>query len=407
MNTRTRAPRCTALAVVTMAAAVTAGAIVPASAALAARPAAATASHALPELDPAALRHVLSGLPNDDITGALVRITGRAGQWSGTAGEGDIATGARVDRSGRFRIGSVSKIFTATVLLQLAGEGRLDLHATVQHYLPGLLPAGYPPIEVGQLLNHTSGLPGRGGERLWGDGTTRWFADHRLDSWTPRQVVAELVQGTPMDFAPGHAQEYNGLNTFIAGLVAERVTGRPFAREVHDRITGPLGLRDTYLPEVTDARLPRPAAHGYLTVPEGTSHLTDVTEQSAWPWAEGGMISSAPDLDHFVTALFSGRLLRPAQQRLLFTVPDLPNFDNHNCETGGAHRACLSMGLMRHTFPDGTVVWGKTGSRPGFTDGVFATRDLSRRLVYCVNPTGLTGAETPYVLRLVSTVFTK
>ncbi len=357
---------------------------------------------ALPPLDRAAVRQAVTGFPNGDINGALVRIAGSAGQFETSGGIGDRATGEAPDPQGRFRIGSISKVFTATVVLQLVAERRLDLEGTVQQYLPGLLPADFPPVKVGQLLDHTSGLP-HGSSGAWGDGTSAWFVDHRFESWTPQQVVATLA-GQQMVFAPGTGQQYNGFNTFVAGLLIEEVTGHSYAHEVKHRIIQPLHLRDTAVPDRHDPRLARPAAHAYLTVPraDGTSHQVDVTEQSPWPWAEGGLISSAPDLDRFFTALFQGRLLPAAQQELLFTVPDVPNVNNPQCFPG-QQRACMSKGLVR-TEINGVTLWGKTGSRPGWTSGVFATRDLQRRMVYSFNPTSPQGADMRYVLRLANAV---
>ncbi|GAA5009125.1 serine hydrolase domain-containing protein [Kitasatospora paranensis] len=405
MNTVVRRTRWTTLvAAGAVLAALTVGTAAPALAAAPA-PASARSATGLPALDRDAVRQALSGLPSADVSGALVRISGSAGRFDAVGGTGDPATGRPPAVDGRFRIGSISKVFTATVVLQLAAEHRVDLDAPVQRYLPGLLPADFPPIRVGQLLNHTSGLP-NGADGPWGDGTAAWFVDHQFDSWTPRQVVATMA-GEPMSFEPGTAQQYNGMNTFVAGLLIEKVTGRSYAHEVQRRIIGPLGLRDTAVPAVDDPALARPAARPYLTVPaaDGTTRQVDVTEQAAWPWAEGGLISSAPDLDRFITALFRGRLLPPAQQAQLFTVPDVPNFHSSHCETGpGAGRACMSMGLER-TEIAGVELWGKTGSRPGWTSGVFATRDLARTVVYSLNPTGLDGAEAPYIMRLAGAVF--
>ncbi|MEV4561012.1 serine hydrolase domain-containing protein [Kitasatospora sp. NPDC049285] len=356
----------------------------------------------VPPLDRAAVQRVLAELPTADVSGALVRISGRAGRMTAVGGVGDPATGRAPDADGRFRVGSISKVFTATVVLQLAAEHRIDLAAPVQQYLPGLLDASYPPIPVGDLLNHTSGLP-NGAAGPWGDGTAAWFVDHRFEAWTPEQVVATMA-GEPMVFAPGTAQQYNGMNTFVAGLLVEKVTGRSYAREVRERIIRPLGLHDTSVPATDDPALTRPTARPRLTVPnpDGTSRQVDVTEQSPWPWAEGGLISSAPDLDRFIGALFRGQLLPPAQQQALFTVPDVPTYHSSKCTTGpDAGRACMSMGLERFALGD-VVVWGKTGSRPGWTSGVFATRDLSRTVVYSLNPTGTDGVEMPVIMQLAA-----
>ncbi|MQS13444.1 beta-lactamase family protein [Streptomyces kaniharaensis] len=405
MNTRTRNRRWTVLvASGAVLAAVTAGAATPALAADAAGGAdrtpitvAAGAGQAGP-VDRATLAATLDALPAN-VTGAVVRVGGRDGRWRGTGGE-DVPANAD------FRIGSISKVFTATVMLQLAAEGRVDLNGTVQHYLPGLLPEGYPPVTVGQLLDHTSGLPGGGGLTS-GDGSTRWFVAHKADAFTPEQVVADMLT-QPMSFPPGTAQQYNGNNTFVAGMVIEKVTGDTFAHQVERRITRPLGLHDTYVPAADDLDLPDPHAPAYVDVPaaDGASTRVDVTEQSPYPWAEGGMISSPADLERFFTALFRGRLLPPAQQAELFAVPNLPNHNNKNCEIGPtAGHACFSKGLMRAVLPNGTEIWGKAGSRPGYSNGVFATRDLSRTVVVALNPTGISGEEFPTLWKLATASF--
>ncbi|MFJ7146860.1 serine hydrolase domain-containing protein [Streptomyces sp. NPDC100445] len=387
--------------------ALAAGMAPPASAATPAPALTATTGAPLPGLDPAKLQAAIGGLPNADVTGALLRITGRAGHWSGTSGVGDLETGQGVPSDAHIRIGSISKVFTATIVLQLAAEHRIDLDEPVQQYLPGVLPAGLPSVTVGQLLNHTSGLPRGAASADFGDGSPEWFAAHRLKSFTPQQVT-DLMSGQPMQFAPGTAQQYNGMNYYVAGLLVEKITGNTFAHEVRSRITRPLGLHDTRVPDADDPRLPGPHSHGYLTVTssDGTTHPVDVTEQSPWPWAEGGMISTPADLDRFMTALFHGRLLPPAQQAELFTVPDVPSFHSSQCRTeADAGRACMTMGIMRVKASNGVVVWGKTGSRPGYTSGVFATRDLSRKVVYSVNPTNLNGTEMRYIQQIAAASF--
>ncbi|MFB7948203.1 serine hydrolase domain-containing protein [Kitasatospora phosalacinea] len=356
--------------------------------------------------DAAALRASIAGLPNEAVTSAVVLVDGDGGRWSGTAGTGDPATGRPVRADGRFRIGSISKVFTATVVLQLAAEHRIDLDGPVQQYLPGALPAGYPPVTVRQLLNHTSGLPTGGGVND-DDGSAAWFAAHAADHWTAQQVVDSLA-GQPAQFAPGTAQQYNGVNYFLAGLLVERVTGRSFAREVTDRVLRPLGLHRTSVPAATDTALPDPTAHAVLAVPRpgGGSDPVDVTRQSPWPWAEGGMVSTAPDLERFLSALLRGELLPPAQQAELFAVPDVPNFRNQNCDLGPtAGRACFSTGLMRFTPEPGVELWGKTGSRPGYTSAVFATRDASRDLVYSFTPTSRQGVPFPVQYGVAAAAF--
>ncbi|MEV4598617.1 serine hydrolase domain-containing protein [Amycolatopsis sp. NPDC049253] len=324
----------------------------------------------LPPMNPASLAGAIAGLPNAQATGALVQVRGSAGAWSGVSGTADLSTGAPVPANAHFRIGSITKTFTAVVVLQLAAEHRLDLDAPVQRYLPGLLPAGYPRITVAQLLNHTSGLPG---VDLPED--PQWIVDHRYTVFTPQQVLATAFRHD-LVFAPGTSQQYTNTNYLVAGLLVEKLTHHSYGDEVRDRILRPLGLRDTSVPG-NDPNLPAPYAHGYQVV---NGQLVDLTRMNqSIPWAAGEMISTAGDLDKFLIALFQGRLVpNPLLQRM-FTVPDVTTF-------GTDDPAIYSQGLMTSTV-NGVTVWGKTGSRYGYTNGIWATRDLQRRAVYSINTT--------------------
>lgn len=324
-----------------------------------------------PPPDAAALTAAISGLPNATVTGALVQLRGSSGSWTGTSGVADLDTGAPVSADGHFRIGSITKTFTAVVVLQLAAEHRIALDQPVQRYLPGVLPADYPPITVSELLDHTSGLPD---VDLPSD--PQWIVDHRYTVFTPAQILATAT-AHPMMFPPGTAQHYGNTNYIVSGLLVQKVTGRSFGQEVTDRVLRPLGLRDTSVPGNADPHLPAPYAHGYLAV---NGDLVDMTSMSqSIPWAAGDMISTAPDLTRFITALFQGKLLPPKELATMFALPDVTVF-------GSDQPAYLSAGLETGTF-NGVTFWGKSGSRYGYEDGMFATRDLTRTLVYSVNST--------------------
>ncbi|WP_052434116.1 serine hydrolase [Streptacidiphilus melanogenes] len=122
-----------------------------------------------------------------------------------------------------------------------------------------------------------------------------------------------------------------------------------------------------------------------------------MTRQSPYPWAEGGMISSARDLEALMEGLLAGRLLPRAELNDMFTVPDVAYLGTNQCQLGSPGRACFGMGLMSATI-DGVTVWGKTGSRPGYTDGVFATRNSGRILVYAFTPTSEAADTNAFVL---------
>jgi D-alanyl-D-alanine carboxypeptidase len=322
------------------------------------------------------VQDILDHLPDDIVAGALTRKDGVG------------ATAGPVTADAYVRIGSVTKAFTNTVVLQLVAEHRIDLDAPARRYVPQVLPEAYGDVTVHHLLDHTSGLPKPAPTPGPADGPGWQFA-----SVTPEDFLrASFAAAGGTHRRPGLEQQYNGLNSFVLGLIVEEVTGHSFTAELERRIIRPLRLRHTGLPAADDPTIPSPHAEVYV---DGQ----DVTEQSPYPWAEGGMISTAADLDRFMTALFRGRLLPPAEQKLVFEVPTATNgADNKNC-TGTT--ACYSTGgLMRYQLPDGEDAWGKTGSRPGWDNGFFATRDLRHRFVYSLNPTGA-GNDLPYIKALI------
>jgi D-alanyl-D-alanine carboxypeptidase len=337
--------------------------------------------------DAAALSASISGLPDGDTTAALVRVGGTGGSWHGAAGVRDLRSGARPLPDARFRAGSTTKVVTAAAVLRLAADGRIDLNAPVQRYLPDLFApnadAFRAPISVRQLLDHTSGL--RHG--------TAWGADfeaeypHRYDTLTPRQVVAGSVAAGPAH-APGTVQEYLGINYTLLGLLIERVTGRSYAAEAERLVLRPAGMRHTYFPG-TDPRIRGPHHHGYQ---RSGGRLLDVTEWNQSDRMAGGdMISTTADLERLITALFKGRIVPGPQLQEMFTVPS------------GIEGATLSAGLQRYETPDGRTVWLKTGSRYGFSTVVAATRDLSRTVVYSINSTDAKGeAMNPTAERVVT-----
>ncbi|MGW2642923.1 serine hydrolase domain-containing protein [Streptomyces sp. NPDC001348] len=358
-----------AVAVLAVATALTAATALPTAAAA---PAAGTPASANPTV-----QSIVDHLPDDAVAGALVR-------WDGMdAMAGPVTADAYV------RIGSVTKVFTNTVVLQLVAEHRINLDTPARRYVPQVLPELYHRVTVRQLLDHTSGLPKPAPTPGPADGPGWQFRFVTPEDFL-RDSFAAATDAPP---APGSEQQYNGLNSFVLGLIVEKVTGHSFTDELQRRIVRPLHLSHTSLPSADDPMIPSPHAEVYV---DGQ----DVTEQSPYPWAEGGMVSTAADLDRFITALFRGRLLPPAQQKLVFEVPNVQSSAaNTNCV---GPTACYSVGgLLRYPLPNGEYVWGKTGSRPGWDNGVFATRGLEHRVVYSLNPTG-NGNDLPYIKAIVN-----
>ncbi|GDY51017.1 peptidase [Streptomyces violaceusniger] len=250
-----------------------------------------------------ALEAAIADLPTRDATAALVRLGGTEGVWRGSSGVHDLTTNRPADPAGRFRAGSVTKVFTAAVALQLAAEGTLDLDRTARSYLPELIPAPYGKVTVRQLLDHTHGIPAAD---IPGDTVEERYAD-RFRIHDPEEMVRSAT-AKKREFAPGEKQHYLNIGYTVAALVIERITGDTYEHQVTHRILKPLGLRDTYLPG-RDPHIAGPHNHGYQTMrlDDGTTGLRDV---SVWGptdgWAAGDIISTTADLERFTKALFRG-----------------------------------------------------------------------------------------------------
>ncbi|GAB7103224.1 serine hydrolase domain-containing protein [Streptomyces phaeofaciens JCM 4814] len=362
--------------------------VVPALASTAAGPTGGSASvnttptAAPAEVPAAALEAAIAGLPTADATAALVRVGGTDGVWRGSSGVHDLASGRPADPAGRFRAGSVTKVFTAAVVLQLASEGALDLDRTARSYLPELIPAAYAGVTVRQLLNHTHGIPA---PDFPGSTVEEWYANRFLVH-DPEDMVRSATAKKP-EFPPGERQHYLNIGYTIAGLLIEHVTGDSYEDQVARRILRPLGLRDTYLPGA-NPRIVGPHNHGYqtMTLDDGTVGLRDV---SVWGttdgWAAGDLVSTTADLERFTKALFRGRVVRGPLLEEMFTLPPVTAF-------GSGDPAAYSVGLSMKRL-GGREVWGKTGGRWGYNTAIASTRDGSRVLVYSVNSTDAKGSD--------------
>lgn len=313
-------------------------------------------------IDEAALAKAMT--PDTTANGTMVRVSGPGIRW--TEATGPLSQ----DPAASFRIGSMTKLFTSALVLQLVTEGRFTLDTPIREILPDTIPAHWQPITIGQLLSHTSGLGKPCGELRDGIGLT-----------PEKTVAAWTADGCPAPEHPVTTQQYNGGNYFILGLAIERATGRPYAEELQRRIARPLGLRHTYLPRTGDASMPSPS-------------LAEPTPKEPWAWAEGGVISNAPDMERFIKALLGGRLLPAAQQRQLFTMPKLSQTSKEPYSQGG---------LAYYKLSDGTEVWGKTGSMAQYSNGVFATADGRRIVTYSFLPTP-TATRAAVIERVVGIV---
>ncbi|MGW1269772.1 serine hydrolase domain-containing protein [Streptomyces sp. NPDC002491] len=265
--------------------------------------------------------------------------------------------GPGTSRSDRFRAGSVTKSFLATVVLQLAEEHRLALSDTVESHLPRLVRgAGNDgrALTLRSLLTHTSGL-----------------YDYTRDTagaapLTPLQAVRVAVTHPPADLG---RFAYSNTNYVLLGLIVEQVTGRSYASEAERRIIDPLRLTGTSFP---GSRVSLPSPHGRAYDPDGA----DVTElDPRVAGAAGELVSTLTDLDRFYAALLGGELLPPRRLREML-------------DTRTAHGS-YGMGLFPAKLPCGVTVWGHNGRIPGSYVRTAATADGRRVLTFRVNTTAI------------------
>jgi D-alanyl-D-alanine carboxypeptidase len=303
------------VAVTALAAALLAGAATPAEATADSSAAVSTAVSTAPDgQDRPELQQTMQAFVDAGFSGMQLRVHDEQGAWTGSAGVRQLGQAAKPPTNGRFWAGSITKTFTATLVLQLVAEGKITLDAPVAGYLPEL---GLDRrITVRMLLQHTSGLFNYTGE-LRPDGTLvpgipatgdEWL-NNRFHSYRPEELV-RLALSKPANFAPGTDQSYANTNYTLALLLIEKVTGRSYAQEMRQRILRPLGLKGTVVPG-DRTQLPEPHAHGYYRYEEdGQQKTVDISRQNLSLLAGAGdMISTTQDLQTFISALNGGELL--------------------------------------------------------------------------------------------------
>ncbi|MET9572134.1 serine hydrolase domain-containing protein [Streptomyces virginiae] len=335
------------------------------------------AGTAAPDLE--ALTRALRNTTAAGAPGAMARFSGPGGVRTRAVGVRDKATGAAMDPQARFRIGSVSKTFSAVVLLQLVGEKKIDLDTAVNRYLPGLLPDDR--ITVRHLLTHRSGLADYTDAMF--EQTVPGFEAVRNRVFSHQELV-DLSLREPRTTEPGVAYKYSNTNFVVVGMLIEKATGNRVGKEYERRIFKPLGLRSTAYVH-PDTEIKGLHARGYLHPDEAGAPLVDSTEQTvSWAQSAGAVISSPADLNTFTSALLGGRLLPP---RLLDAMVTATPTDTANTRFYG-------LGLRRYDLSCGTSVYGHTGTVQGFYTYAFSTRDGRRSLSAMANTSNRGEANT-------------
>lgn len=255
------------------------------------------------------------------------------------AGDADVAASRPVTPQTIFHIGSTTKIFTATSVMQLVQEGKIDLRAPVTEYLPQY--AAWRGVTIAELLMHRSGIPNYLDAAL---------ANGRTALPTSPEAILGLMAAEPLDFSPGAHFEYSNTNYVALGLIVERVTGESLAAYERRAIFGPAKMRSTF---VGVAPAGRRVAIGYES--RGKAAIANPGDPS-WYFACGDMLSTVGDLARFDRALMNGTLLAPA------TFGEMVKLARPATGFGNSR---YGYGVMTESFGDRTVV-GHHGGLPGF-----------------------------------------
>ncbi|WP_280460238.1 serine hydrolase domain-containing protein [Nocardia carnea] len=324
--------------------------------------------------DESVLQRDVEAITELGVTGVQARAVDDAGRSiSAVSGVAATDTGRPVPRDGYFRIASATKPLVATVVLQLAGEGRLSLDDSVETYLPGVVRgtgAGQEidgrMITLRQLLQNSSGLL----DDYPGFDTKAQYYEHRFDIYSRDELIRRAMAVAPA-FEPGQGWAYSNTNFLLAESIIESVTGNNWQEEIEQRIFRPLDMRHSVWPEGSTT-LPGPHARAY-SVFAGSDELVDTTEIR--DGAEN-LISTTADMNTFYRALLGGELLRPTELREMQRTVAIDE-GTEMLWPGGRY----GLGLVRRPLPCGGEYWGHGGGDAGYITSDGVTPDGKRSVV--------------------------
>ncbi len=313
-----------------------------------------------PIVDQGALQTELDDLVALGVPGVVVMV--RDGDQSVvlTAGVSDLETRTPMSPDATFRVASITKPYTASIVMQLVGEGTLSLDDTIERWLPGIV-TDADQITIRQLLGHTSGIADYFNEPAvlepYLEGDYEYV-------WTPRQLI-EIAEQLGATSEPGTESSYSNTNYAIAGLIVEQATGHTLGDEMQTRIFDELDLANTTF--ATDTTLDPQMAHGYLM---GDGDPIDTTGVYPFAWAAGNIVSDAADTATFYGALLGGDVIEPAllDEMMPIIADDVVPY---------------GLGLMAWEMPCG-VAYGHDGGFAGYSTRSLVLDD-GRQVVILAN----------------------
>ena len=256
-----------------------------------------------------------------EFSGTILIQDGGAKTYGRAFGLADRAFNVSADANTRYRIASITKLFTSALVLQLRDEGKLDLNGAIKKYLPDFGGEGGDEITIHQLLNHTSGLPQydtvSSYQEAFADGVEQYQKPIAPDALVKRCCSGKLAD------KPGAKFNYNNADYFVLGRIIERLDGKSYEQALSDRILRPLGLKETgmlHWDVIVDRLAPT-----YFFRDDTKSLINDMPVYCENWYAAAGMYSTVADLLTFADALYGGRLIKPASLEKLL-APGLDEY---------------------------------------------------------------------------------
>ena len=303
----------------------------------------------------------------DSVPGIIVGvwIPGQ-GEWVSGTGVADTSGGTTAVPEDTFRIASITKSFTATVVLQLVQEGRLRLDDPLSNYVPEVPLAS--EITIRMLLGHTSGIF----TYTKDDGFNAALFATPTKAWTPEELV-DLAVAHPADNAPGAAFSYSNTNYVLLGMIAEQITGTRIEDEVKKRIFDELGMSSSSFPKTGETTMATPVMHGYWALQTGGYQDFAVLEPSTH-WTSGAVVSTVKDMKVWAEALATGSLLSADIQTQRVAWHDAFDVDSQ-----------YGLGILKY----GDFI-GHDGTLPGYDSVMYYLPSRKATFVALANTCGAT-----------------
>ncbi len=261
-----------------------------------------------PAFNAARLDSLLNGLAaNNKLMGSLALSRGGQPLYSRAFGYADVAGKTAATPATRYRIGSITKVFTATMIMQLVDEKKLTLNAPLGRFFPQLPNAA--TITIDQLLSHRSGLHSFTNDPA--------YATYLTKPKTRAELLAIIGQTKP-DFKPGAKYTYSNSNYAVLGFIVEKLAIMPYALAVQQRIVGRAGLTSTYYGGKINPQKQESLSYERTATEWKLSSETDMSI----PGGAGALVSTPADLNRFLAALFDGKLVSANSLATMRTLRD-------------------------------------------------------------------------------------